>query len=118
MQDNTKKWVELVAKLNAQTQDGKIQWTRQSLPEATGLLSSFAGMREEYTAPYKDKLFRLRVSKPASAPRIVVSLEIADAIGATIVALPEVVGMADLYESIRLHHSGIGQFIDEFLKDQ
>lgn len=84
-----------------------------------GLIGSITtGSREEFTAPYKDKLFRLRVSRPQNAPKGMFALEIADADGGTLVMLPEVVGTSDLYESIRLHHSGIGQFIDDFLRDQ
>jgi len=124
MQDKLQTWVELVAKLNALTQDGKLKWTRQPIPGPSTLRDTLF-VKERFVAPYKDKNFVLTSSTPTSLLSIqkqeenkIIKLEIADSDSKALVEIPDVVGIPDLYESVRFHASEVKQFINDFLNEK
>jgi hypothetical protein len=120
------KWVKLVAKLNAMTQDGKLLW------EGPKSWTGDNGRRyTDYVAKYKDKAFRAR---KAHSGRVTVKvgansesiravpekayLGIVDDQGDILFPIPDVVGLDDLFESILYQRSGVKEIIDDLLKDE
>jgi len=111
---NEDKWVQLVSKLNELTQEKKLIWQG---PEA-GRFTSGRTFRDFY-AKYKDKGFRIRDSQPyASRPRKV-SLDIVDGVDAEniLFTIPDVVGIADLCDSIIYQRAGIKDLLDDLMKE-
>lgn len=125
MATNQNKWVELVSKLNEQTQDGIIAWVPDGA--TSDPMIRYSHVIEAYKASYKDKGFRLIKISPQTLrfggvfePQVksTFQLEIIDQDGKTLWKVPEVVGLKDLFESIKYQLSNVKQLIDDFLTDK
>lgn len=106
------KWVRLVAKLNAMTQDGQLQW------EGPETWKTDAGRTvSDYRAAYKERFFRLRRLAALGSMKLRHTLAIVDASNDLLFQIPDVVGIADLYQTVIYQRAGIKDMLDDLLKD-
>lgn len=102
------KWIKVVSKLNALTQDGKLTWEGPIELPTVGNSRTLA-----YVAKYKDR--RIRVRKWGSTD---FRLAIVDQDNAVLYSIPQVPGISDLYDSIAYQKAGVKEFIDDLLKEE
>src|SRR5437016_3514411 len=104
------KWVQLVAKLNALTQDKKLTWTGPTNRTYQG-----GKTFKEYTARYKDKAFRLRDAPQWGLDPRYVTLSIVQPTDtdSSLFDFPSVVGLSDLADSVMYQKAGIQDLLDD-----
>ena len=123
------KFVRVIARLNALTQDGKLKWS-SSLAIAP---SEFRTAGPIFETTYKTKhllVFEHLVKKKAVSLELAFSNEknpvsirklaliFVDNFGKTEWEFPSVPGIRDLYKSIQYQDAGVDKFINEILEDE
>jgi hypothetical protein len=113
MPDETKQWIDAIAKLTRLTQEGSLVWSAtRDAPGARGAT---------FYAEYKGKPMRLyRSIRPMfggfGGDREVMILEFVDASGNSLWAFPETPAIDDLYEAVKYQVAGVQSFLDDILK--
>jgi len=111
--DSNNRWVELVSKLIALTQDGVLKWNKTDYQGGSGF---FQFKFEKYIVPYKKKKIILSVF-PLSVPGKQYKLEIASDDEVPLFEIPITSGIKDLHDAVKYSASGVKQFIDDLLAE-
>lgn len=120
---NLKKYVKTVAKLNEMTQDGNLLWN--TVPNAESLsLGKDKPVKTIFQTVYKGKELRIYEEtykywtdedRFEWSSRII--LAIVGENGENLWEFPAVVGIIDLYESVRFQVANVNQFIEDLFSE-
>lgn len=118
------KAVKLVAKLNRLTQEGTITWDQGS-PHPSVTKGSNDVVQLEYTTQYKDKNFRLYLSKYQNYMEEydkfywdeATVLEICNEDGVAIWTCPRVNGLWDLFQSVQYQAANVEEILNDILEE-
>jgi hypothetical protein len=94
--DRTQQWLRLVAKLTTATQNKDVQWQQ---------------MGTSYEAEFMGRNFRLSRSRSFGDEGIV--LAFIDPFGGVEFEVPQIEGLWDLYEAVRLQAANIDEFLEK-----
>ena len=106
-------WVDVVAKLTALTQQGKLLWTATMTPGKGGA---------SFIAKYKDKTLRLsrvHITELLSfgENRETTRLEFIDNLGNGLWSFPDTANLDDLFNAAKFQAAGVQSFLTDILKE-
>lgn len=126
------KFVMVIARLNALTQDGKLKWRSHPHPDLGDFTKKFIIVGQVFGTDYKNKDLRIfeHSVKQASSNfedrfkgskkplKLVPTLIFVDVLGNVEWEFPLVPGLKDLFKSVQYQDAGIDKFINEILDDE
>jgi hypothetical protein len=118
MADN--QWIEFVSKINALTQDRKIEWSMAPSPPDLSPNILVPSPDSVYLANFMGKKLRLYEKPPIFREFKMKNpdgyiLEILDSDGSVAWTVPTSRGLEDLYDSVKFQLSGVDKFLKEVL---
>ena len=115
------RWVSFVAKLNRETQEGKIRW--RVAPQSDLPPSGFQQYRPAYTAEFGEGIVRIFLEYVRETNEYrgeywdeSVAIEIKTSRDADFVRIPDTPGDWDLFETVSYKANDLDKFIEKFLK--
>lgn len=137
----SKKWVEVTAKLIQLTQSGSLKW---SLATGDFSVAGYDGSDSAFIASYKNKILRIyrltyKVEDPGPGAFSTASIKISELVlgvkkypywtsmvrlefvnsdGKTLWTFPDTNALEDLYSSVQYQVAGVTEFLDDILKDK
>lgn len=136
MSEDKDSWTKRVAKLIQLTRDGRLKWMNSATPEHLKLPSTVVLDGPVYTSKYKGQDLRIYKTKVLTdVPEIgiltlgniwknksktwaeVVSLDVTDTSGLTLLPFPQVSALKDLYKAVIYQATDVQGFLDELLME-